>query len=104
MESIETKYTNAVQAAFSSMDQLIDKCWEELQRKGGSRKTILRNLRALLYDEAQATVDLLKKIQATGMEVHDSNGDAHRIIGAALEVVDYLDRKIKKGITLVSEK
>jgi hypothetical protein len=101
MDSTEEQYTKSVQEAFSSMDQLVDKCWEELRRKTGSRKVILRNLRALLYDEAQSTVELLRTIQATGMAVHDANGDAHRILGDAMEVVDYLDQKIKKGIKSV---
>jgi hypothetical protein len=100
----EEQYTNAVQAAFSSMDQLIDKCWEELQRKSGSRKTVLRDLRSLLYDEASSTAQLLRTIRDTGMEIQDTNGDAHRILGAAMEVVDCLDRKIKKGLKLASEK
>jgi hypothetical protein len=99
--SIEEQHTETVRAAFSSMDQLIDKCWGEIRHKPSTRIPLLRNLRALIYDEAQALVELLRHLQSSNMAVVDTNGEAQQIIDDAIDVIDYMDKKLKKGITLV---
>jgi len=98
---MERDYTKLVRESFAALEQVVDACWTELQRKPSARKLVLRNLRSTLYDDAQTLVLLLRDIQANGLVVEDSNGDSHRILDAAIEVSGYIDRKLAKGLKLV---
>jgi acyl-CoA reductase-like NAD-dependent aldehyde dehydrogenase len=97
----EQEYTVAVQQAFAALDQVVDACWKELKRKPSARKVVLRDLRSLLYSDADALAALLREVLEVGMAVQDTNGDANRIISEAMNVADYIDSKLKKGLKLV---
>jgi hypothetical protein len=96
----EQEYTDVVRKSFAALDQVVDACWREIRRKPSARKVVLRDLRSLLYDDAHAMTSLLREMQALGLAVHDTNGDASRIISDALEVSEYLDKKLKQGLKL----